>query len=116
MTTMMLWHRTAAVARKELTQIRRDHALMRLIIIMPLMMLIIFGYAINNSVKDIALAVWDESRDRISQALLQSFENERRFRVIHVATRTAMLEAVRAGQARAALHIPAGALVKARSE
>jgi ABC-2 type transport system permease protein len=116
MNAAMIWHRTAAIAGKELAQIKRDHAMLRIIIVMPLMLLILFGYAINTTVKDIRLAVFDQSNDRMSHALLDAFKAHDRFEAIPAEGQSAMFDAVRSGQARAGLQIPAGALAKARAE
>lgn len=108
--------RTLAIAGKELIQLRRDHFLLRVIILLPIMLLVMFGYAINNSVKHIPLAVVDRADDRISHAMLKAFAAEDRFRLVPVRDEAAMRDAVRANAARAGLVIPAGALAQVRHE
>ncbi|HEY9855588.1 MAG TPA: ABC transporter permease [Stenomitos sp.] len=116
MSQVTLMGRVGAIARKEFLQVRRDPVLMRLILLLPLFMLIMFGYALSNTVKDIPLAVHDQSHDRISQAILTSFESEHRFKVLPVASSQAAREAVRSGEAKGALEIGPDALKLARAE
>lgn len=109
-------NRIGAIAGKEFIQVRRDPVLVRLIILMPLFLLIIFGYAINNTVKDITLAVHDQSQDRISAAILENFQAEQRFKFLPVGSHEEALEAVRQGKAKGALEIGPNALKLARAE
>lgn len=109
-----LWQRVRAVAEKEFIQVRRDPILPRLIVILPIVLLVMFGYALNNSVKNIPLAVFDASNDRVSAAMARAFAADERFKIETFASSDAALEAVRAGRARAVLEIPAGALENAR--
>lgn len=108
--------RVGAIAGKEFIQVRRDPVLMRLILLLPLFLLIMFGYALGNTVKDITLAVHDRSHDRISQAMLATFQDEHRFKVLEVASREEALEAVRSGKAKGALEIGPDALKLARAQ
>ncbi len=73
--------RVLALAQKELLQIRRDHVLPRLIVLLPTLMLLLFGYAINFTLKDIPLALYDASKDRISEALLAELTRGDTFRL-----------------------------------
>lgn len=108
--------RVMAMARKELIQVRRDPVLVRLIVLLPVFLLIMFGYALNNTVTQIPLAVVDQSRDRMSAAMLDAFRQEDRFTIRLVDSKEEALEAVRSGQARGVLSIGPGALQKARAE
>ncbi len=112
--TPTLWQRVRAVAEKEFIQVRRDPILPRIIVILPIVLLVMFGYALNNSVKNIPLAVFDQSNDRISAALTRAFAADERFKIERFDSSDAALEAVRGGRARAVLEIPAGALLNAR--
>lgn len=116
MSQVSLVSRVGAIAGKEFIQVRRDPVLVRLIILLPLFLLIIFGYAINNTVKDITLAVHDRSHDRVSEAMLDNFRSEDRFKILPVQSREEALEAVRSGKAKGALEIGPDALKLARAE
>ncbi|WCN37116.1 ABC transporter permease [Aneurinibacillus uraniidurans] len=67
--------RFKAIVRKEILQIRRDRASMVIAIMMPLMMLLIFGYAVNTDVDHLPTAVWDQAKTKDSRALLRNFTN-----------------------------------------
>lgn len=60
------------IARKEFIHIRRDPRTMAFIIIMPVMMIILWGFGINFDLKDIRLAVVDYDRTTASREFLDS--------------------------------------------
>src|SRR5688572_22593241 len=62
--------RLMALTWKELLQLKRDPISMRLIVLMPIMQLVIFGYAINYDVKHLTTVVMDESRSFESRELV----------------------------------------------
>src|SRR5262249_31908874 len=74
--------RMLALAWKELLQIRRDSVTMRMIVVVPIMQLIIFGYAINYDVKHMSVVVLDESRTFESRELVAKMEATGYFDVI----------------------------------
>ncbi len=73
--------RLGAVARKEWLQLRRDPRSMALAFLMPLMLLLFFGYAITWDVKDIRLALVDQDPGQQSRELVQALEGSGYFRV-----------------------------------
>lgn len=110
------WGRTLAIARKEFLHVRRDAVLPRLIVLLPVVMLLLFGYALNTNVKNINLGVVDLSEDRVSERIVKNFGAEERFHLIGQPSREAALQAAKAGTIRAILDIPAGAMTKARTQ
>jgi ABC-2 type transport system permease protein len=62
----------AALVRKEFYQVIRDRIMLRLIFIMPLVQLLILGYAINVDVKDIKTAVYDFDKSSLSRDYVRS--------------------------------------------
>jgi ABC-2 type transport system permease protein len=54
--------RLIALTIKEFRQLSRDHLTLRMIVMVPLMQMTIFGYAINFDVKHLPMVVLDESR------------------------------------------------------
>jgi len=62
--------RLLALTWKELLQLRRDPLSMRMIVVVPIMELLIFGYAINYDVKHLSTVVMDESRSFESRELV----------------------------------------------
>lgn len=107
--------RTLALARKELLHVRRDAVLPRLIVLLPVALLLLFGYALNTNVRDIRLAVVDASRDRVSQRITAAFRAEDRFEPLAYSSEAEALAAARAGQVRAVLTIPPGAQAALRA-
>jgi ABC-2 type transport system permease protein len=68
--------RFLSVLRKEFRQIRRDPLSLALLIFVPAVLLVLYGYALSFDVRSIRTAVIDLDRTRDSRALLDSvFEN-----------------------------------------
>ncbi|OGP27289.1 MAG: hypothetical protein A2038_03790 [Deltaproteobacteria bacterium GWA2_57_13] len=95
-----------AVMRKEILHIRRDPAT-RFIFAIPLIELLLFGYAIEIDVKNISTVVFDLDRQMESRALIKEFESTRYFRVIREVYSDRDLEqAIVSGRAKAGIKIP----------
>jgi len=73
--------RLGAIARKEVIQLRRDTRSLVLAFLLPLLLLVLFGYAISWDVKDIRLAVLDQDRSADSRALIDAFRASGYFKV-----------------------------------
>lgn len=63
------------VTRKEFIHIRRDKPSLIISLVMPIMMLLIFGFAVNTDVNHVALGIWDASNTKDSRDLIESFTN-----------------------------------------
>ena len=99
--------RLGSLVRKEFIQMRRDKASLRLMLLIPVMQLAIFGYAIRMDVRDLPMAVYDGSRTQESRALVQQFQATRNFRVVRAArSYDEALRLVDAGVAHSAIGIP----------
>ena len=72
-----------AIARKEWIQLRRDPRSMALAFLIPVLMLLFFGYAITWDVKHIELAVYDADGGTPAYDLVQAFEASGYFTVTH---------------------------------
>ncbi len=97
------------MAKKELIQIRRDPVLWRMVIGFPVVLLLLFGYAINFTVSKVPMTVYNASPGRISQALILQLTKDKRFVVRHrVATAAGVRETLLQDKARVGLVIPAG--------
>lgn len=100
--------RIGAVARKEFLHVLRDPRSLALGILMPLIMLFLFGYALTLDVDRVKLAVWDQSNTPHSRDLISRFEGSRYFSLRSHANSYADLErAVDRSDALIALVIPA---------
>ena len=98
-----------AMARKETLQLRRDRRSLLLAFALPLLLLVIFGYAIVWDVRDIALAVVDQDVSPESRELIDSFLASGYF---HLAARPERpgdaVELFARGKARLVLVVPPG--------
>ncbi len=65
--------RLLAIARKEVIQLRRDPRSLLLAFLLPILLVVLFGYAITWDVDDIRTAVADYDNSRQSRALLDAF-------------------------------------------
>jgi ABC-2 type transport system permease protein len=66
---------TLAVGRKELRQMVRDPRSLLILLFMPAVFLLLYGYALNFDTRNIALAVQDRDRSAASRDLVSSFVN-----------------------------------------
>nr|WP_028308084.1 ABC transporter permease [Desulfitibacter alkalitolerans] len=80
-------NRFMAIVKKEMLQIKRDKVSLGIGIMMPLMFLLIFGYAINTDVEHIPTGVWDQSNSRASRELIAAYEVTGYFHILENATR-----------------------------
>jgi ABC-2 type transport system permease protein len=96
-----------SIVFKEFVQIRRDPRTLAIVLAMPLMQLILFGYAINTTVDHIATIVFDEARDAQSRGFLNGFFNTGYFDRAGQATSLAHVrQAIDDGSARVGIVIP----------
>ncbi len=99
--------RLLAMMRKELVQIRRDPRTVAIVVGMPAMQLLLFGYAVNTTVDHIPLAVLDEAHDRHSRELAYAFQNSSYFDIVSwPADRDALRRVIDEGSAHAGLILP----------
>lgn len=75
-------NRLLAVMKKEFVQMMRDRATLGMIVGIPLIQLILFGYAINTNPRYLPAAVVDPDNTTISRRILSSMENSTYFRFI----------------------------------
>ena len=69
---------------KELRHILRDKQTLTILLMMPLVQVILFGYALRSDVRDVRLAVVDPSPDYATLALRARFTGARRFKIVAV--------------------------------
>jgi ABC-2 type transport system permease protein len=62
-----------ALAKKEFRQISRDPIMLRMIFIVPILQMLLLGYAVNFDVKHIRTALYDYDRSRLSREFATSF-------------------------------------------
>src|SRR3954469_18306212 len=99
--------RVAAIIKKEFIQIRRDRRPLAIVLVLPVMQLLLLGYAINTVVDHLPTMVLDETRDADSRALVAALSNSGYFDVVAYAhDRQELIGAVDAGRAKVGLVIP----------
>ncbi|HHW04044.1 MAG TPA: ABC transporter permease [Thermoanaerobacterales bacterium] len=99
--------RILSIIKKEFIQIKRDKPSLGIAIMMPLMMMFLFGYAVKVEVDHVPTAVWDESQTLQSREFIRSFQNSNYFDVVtYVSNRGEMQALMDTGEVKAALHIP----------
>jgi ABC-2 type transport system permease protein len=93
--------------RKEFIQMRRDRLTLGIMIGIPIVQLLMFGYAIQTDVRHIPTIVLDEARTPDSRDLIAAFQNTGSFRIIgHVDGRPALDAAIASGRAQAGIIVP----------
>jgi ABC-2 type transport system permease protein len=99
--------RIPAIARKETLHILRDWRTLAMAFAMPMLLILLFGYAITFDIKNLKLAVADEDNSAASRALIEKFASSLYFVVTVRAGSAAELPAcLEDGRAQVALAIP----------
>jgi ABC-2 type transport system permease protein len=74
--------RTWAIARKELIHIRRDPISLLQIILLPVVLLLLYGYALTFDIKNVTIAVYDQERSQLSEDFINRFRGTEYFRLV----------------------------------
>jgi len=101
--------RLAAMARKEFLQLRRDRVTLAMIIAVPLIQLLLFGYAINTTPRDLPTAVLLQETSDVGRSILAALQNTKFFKVTRQLRDEAEFDRVFAsGEVLFAVEIPRG--------
>ena len=93
--------------RKEFTQLRRDRLTFGMILGIPLLQLVVFGFLVRTEVRNIPLAVVDDARTTESRELIQRLLNTHNFTFVgQLASRDEIDGALQGGKANAVLVVP----------
>lgn len=99
--------RLFAIIRKEFIQIFRDKRTLALILVIPIMQLFLLGYSATSDVRDVPLAVFDQSRSPESRALLDAFKVADHFKITYdLHSDEELTDVIDKGLAKAAVVIP----------
>ena len=102
-----MWNRIKALVWKEFLQLRRDKLTLAFTLGMPLMQLIIFGYAINYDVKHMPAVVLDESRSQESRSFVDGLVATQYFDVkVEVHSEAGLRAAIDRGKAQVGVWFP----------
>src|SRR5207302_7181385 len=102
------WRRTWAMLIKEFIQLKRDRVSFAMIILIPLVQLMLFGYAINTNPRHLPTAVLLQEQSDLGRSILKAIENTKYFEVTHVVHSEAEFDQLLAsGTVLFAIEIPA---------
>jgi ABC-2 type transport system permease protein len=93
---------------KEFLQLRRDRLTLATMITIPLMQLLLFGYAINTMPRDLPTAVLLQENSDVGRSILRALENTRYFKVTRVLRDEAEFDqSLQSGSVLFAIEVPA---------
>ena len=102
------WRKTWAMLVKEFIQLKRDRVSFAMIIMIPLVQLLLFGYAINTNPRNLPTAVLMQESTDLSRSILAALENTKYFRVTQLPHSEAEVdELLASGTVLFAIEIPA---------
>ena len=102
------WRKTWAMLVKEFIQLKRDRVSFAMIIMIPLVQLMLFGYAINTNPRNLPTAVLMQESTDLSRSILAALENTKYFRVTQLPHSEAEVdELLASGTVLFAIEIPA---------
>ena len=103
----MRWNRFAAMARKEVIQIRRDARSLLIVVAMPILMMLLFGHGVSLDIKHIPTYVLDREGSQQSQDLLKRFQASEYFEVVQaVESYAALVRAIDTGRCKLGIVVP----------
>ncbi len=100
--------RTYAILMKEFIQLRRDRVTFAMIVMLPIMQLLLFGYAINTTPRNLPTAVLLQESSDVGRSIIAALKNTRYFTITHQLSDEAEFDRViRSGKVLFAIEIPA---------
>src|SRR5690348_6069002 len=101
------WGRTWAVLVKEFIQLKRDRVSFAMIIMIPLIQLLLFGYAINTNPRHLPTAVLLQENSDVGRSILRALENTQYFKILYqVHNETEFDQLLASGKVLFAIEIP----------
>ena len=103
------WRRVGAMIVKEFVQLRRDRVTFATIVTLPLMQLVLFGYAINTQPRGLPTAVLLQETSDVGRSILKALENTKYFKLTHQVRDEAEFDRLLAsGEVLFAIEVPRG--------
>jgi len=103
------WWRSYAMLVKEFIQLRRDRVSFAMIVMLPVMQLILFGFAINTTPRNLPTAVLLQEDSDLGRSILKAMENTAYFRFTHeVHTVAEFDDLLQSGKVLFGVEIPRG--------
>src|SRR5438552_5386258 len=107
--TFGFWRRSYAMVVKEFIQLRRDRVSFAMIVMIPVMQLLLFGYAINTTPHNLPTAVLLQEENDLGRSILKAMENTAYFRFTHeVHTVAEFDDLLKSGKVLFGVEIPRG--------
>lgn len=100
-------YRVWAISVKEITQLRRDRLTFGMVVMIPLIQLLLFGYTINTDIRNVPIVVVDDAQSSFSRQLIQDVQATQVVLIAdYVDTPSEMMTKVQEGHYPAGLYIP----------
>ena len=107
MNKLFSFRRFFAIMKKEFIHIKRDKISLRIALLMPVMLMLLFGYAVNTEVDNIKTAVLDRSKTQESRQYIEKFSASGYFNITdYIFSEDELAELIDTGAVRAAIIIP----------
>ncbi len=99
--------RVGAISKKEFIQVIRDTRSLSMAIVIPVMLLVLFGYALTLDVDNVPMVIWDRDNSQVSKDFILNFRNSPYFQLVGwYDGYEALSGAIDQGEARFAMVIP----------
>jgi len=98
-----------SVLIKEIKVIIRERRLLALLIVQPIILISVFGYAFSGEIKNVSAVIIDEDSSRISNKLITALQANDVFNINYfAATKSEAIDLIKRGEALVAITIPEG--------
>jgi ABC-2 type transport system permease protein len=102
------WRRVGAMILKEFLQLRRDRVTFATMITLPLFQLMLFGYAINTTPRNLPTAILLQETSDVGRSIVAALQNTKYFTIVREAHNVAELDRLLAsGEVLFAIEVPA---------
>jgi ABC-2 type transport system permease protein len=109
MNRLFSWSRWLGIVGKEFIQLKRDRLTFAMIVGIPVLQLVLFGFAINSDPKHMPAAVHDADRSELSRSILAALSNSEYFDFVREAHDDAEIDTMLAtGEVQFVVTIPEG--------
>ena len=103
------WRRIGAMIVKEFLQLRRDKITLATMVTVPMMQLVLFGYAINTSPRDLPAVVLMQEQSDVSRSILAALQNTKYIKITEIARNEAEFDQLlKSGRVLFGIEVPAG--------
>lgn len=93
------------IAKKEFMQLKSEPRLIGFIIFMPIVLLVLFGFALKIEPENVKMAYVDDDKSFFSNLIKTNIWSDGYFQLYQVASKDAIIEEIRSGRAKAGLYI-----------